>query len=212
MSARITNIIYDYFNYVNVNKQIISDVYFKNKYYFFINKNNNNNGKLKLKPINNINNNNNFINNVEVKTKNEDMEKSSAREINLISLDKNKNNGMQPLRTYNGNIRKYDKYINNNNDNGDHIPNNKKYKLMFEKHKDDNITTNSKSIHQSFDLLKNNSNSILINKTKSKQNYSNNVKTNNCSSKQIILIVILFIVIVIQIISIPLIIINSYSY
>ena len=58
LESRITNIIYDFFQYINANKQIISEKYFQNKHIFNINifngeniDNKNNNKKIRINKL-----------------------------------------------------------------------------------------------------------------------------------------------------------------
>ena len=77
LESRITNIIYDFFQYINANKQIISEKYFQNKHIFNINifngeniDNKNNNKKIRI---------NKLIN--DEKSKSIDSSKFSTRDI-----------------------------------------------------------------------------------------------------------------------------------
>ena len=227
LTAKITNIIYDFFQYINANKQIISQAYFKNKSNYLIttniHKNNNNERKINFKLINKNNNNSNDISNnnsnnmsnlISIENnKNDDNtknnynynEKSSTRGINLISIDRKKLKHLNNNKINYNNIK--DIYKNKVNYN-----NNKNNKLFSEINKESDSTNINKSLYQSNILFKiDNNQNINIIESKQRSLY-NTKKTNNCSKSKIIIMIILFIIIAIQAVSIPLIIINSYSY
>ena len=177
LETRITNIIYDFFQYINANKQIISEAYFQNKSKFIINNFNRNNNTKIIKPR--------IINKVvtEEKNKSIDINKSSTREIinsrNII----NKKNIEQIV-------------------------------LNPKVEEEDDINNITKFFYQSRKHNINNNNNINIlttgNQSTNTINFQKNTKKISKYKKFMILIICF--IILIQIVAIPLIIINTYSY
>ncbi len=196
LSTKITNIIYDYFQYINANKQIITESYFKFPKMIFDRKNKN-------KPNNKINilinsKNNNNKNKEKDKEKDNTINKSSTREIFISKIN---NIYKQKKRKYKKNLINEEKNEKNKIEN----------ELILNQKKEEEENYNIfKSLQQSHMLFKINGRNNIINPNLI-SNYSMKFNRNN-SKKKIIIIVIFVIIILIQTISIPFIIINSYSY
>ena len=218
LESKITNIIFDYFQYINANKQVITEAYFKYKPKIILNqihKNNNDNNNRKNIKLNKIHNLIKIENN-----KDKDIDKSSTREIlksrlytNIIRTDKNNINNINNI-IYTNNIK-----ININNEKNliddDNNNNNNKNKLGLnqkEKDEEEDYTNVIKSIYKSHNLIKmfeNENKNIIDNHRISTLN---SMRVNKKMSKNKFLVfLIICIVILVQVISIPLIIINSYS-
>ena len=199
MESKITNIIYDYFQYVNANKQIVSEAYFKynlqnsNIIHFpkkIIHKNNDKDNKIYSKH--------NQITNLitEDNTKNIDIDKSSNRHI-LKEGNYSINLGRNKMTDLNKN-----QYKSKNNDKLNELELNKN------KEEEEDYTNIIKILNQSRILFEMTNNNIM--NFKSNQIINNTNSNNYKNRKKVILVLI--IVILVQIIAIPLIIINSYSY
>jgi len=190
LSAKITNLIYDYFQYINANKQVISEAHFK------MGAKSQNNASKKM----NFKFNNNSLISLD-NTRNIDVDKSSTRQI--INGSINNNNNMNNInisddKTEVVNIKA--NYPSNN------IYNNNRYKnkgnnLILNDNKDLDNTNISKSSNI---MQNNNSNNYSI-----KASQKGKMKI---SWKRVIIIFILVLIVLIIIGSIYLIIINSYSY
>ena len=210
LESKITNIIFDYFQYINANKQVITEAYFKHKSKIILNQihkndnDNNNRKKIKLNNVIKIENN-----------KNKDIDKSSTRDIiksgpstNIIKT--NKQNIIYP-----GNIKINIKNGNNLIDDDSKTNNNKKKELGLNQKKEETEEDYSsviKSIYKSHNLIKNyeNENKNIIDSHRIST--LNSMRVNKKMSKnKCFIFLIICIVILAQVISIPLIIINSYS-
>ena len=200
LESKITNIIYDYFQYVNANKQIVSEAYFKynlqnsNIIHFpkkIIHKNNDKDNKIYSKH--------NQITNLitEDNTKNIDIDKSSNRHI-LKEGNYSINLGRNKMTDLNKN-----QYKGKNNDKLNELELNKN------KEEEEDYTNIIKILNQSRILFEMTNNNNIMN-FKSNQIINNTNSNNYKNRKKVILVLI--IVILVQIIAIPLIIINSYSY
>lgn len=206
LTTKITNIIYDYFQYVNANKQIISEAFFK------IHPKNNNNlihyhkNDNKIKS-NNDKNKNIFMNNKNIKNN------SVIDENKTIDIDKSSNRQFLKESTNNIDYFGQPKIVypsdnKNNNNNNKNILN--QLELNQKKEEEEENYNIIKSLHKSRNLFKKeNTKDIFLFKNSNNLNNSNN--SNNYKNRKI-MIFILIIIIVAQIVTIPLIIINSYSY
>ena len=188
LTSKITNIIYDYFQYVNANKQILSEAYFKIK--------SKNSQNIVTKNFNNNNNNKiNFSRNSDIlinidNNKSINIDKSSSNRqmifnesIKNISINQDKNLNVQNYNNFNNENVIYER------------DSNKLNKIILK----DNIKDNNEYYN-----INNESPQMII---KGEQNTRINP---NCCKKIIIFILILMILIKIAII--PLIIISVYSY
>ena len=189
LSAKITNLIYDYFQYINANKQVISEAHFK------IGAKSQNNASKKM----NFKYNNNSLINLD-NTRNIDVDKSSTRQIINGSINNNNMNNINISDDKTEVVNIKVNYPSNN------IYNNNRYKnkgnnLILNDNKDLNNTNISKSSNI---MKNNNSNNYSI-----KASQKGKMKI---SWKRVIIIFILVLIVLIIIGSIYLIIINSYSY
>ena len=202
LSTKITNIIYDYFQYINANKQIISEAFFK------IHPKNNNNLIHYHKNVFKNNNRNIYINNKNKKNiitvennKTIDIDKSSNRQI--LKESTNTIDYFGPKIIYpNDNKINY-----NENKNKNQLNQLVLNQIKEEEEENYNII---KSFYRSRNLFKkDNTKDLFLFK---KSNNLNNSNNSNNSKNRKIMIFILIIIIIAQIATIPLIIINSYSY
>ena len=187
LTSKITNIIYDYFQYVNANKLILSEAYFKIK--------SKNSQNIVTKNFNNNNNKINFSRNSDIlinidNNKSINIDKSSSNRqmifnesIKNISINQDKNLNVQNYNNFNNENVIYER------------DSNKLNKIILK----DNIKDNNEYYN-----INNESPQMII---KGEQNTRINP---NCCKKIIIFILILMILIKIAII--PLIIISVYSY
>ena len=204
LESKITNIIFDYFQYINANKQVITEAYFKHKQKIILNqihKNNNDNNNRKKIKINNI---------IKLENdKNKDIDKSSTRDI--IKSGVNTNNIIYP-----NNIKINIKNENNLINDDSKEKNNKKKELGLEQKKEEieeDYSSVIKSIYKSHNLIRmyENENRNIIDSHRIST--LNSMRVNKKMSKnKCFVFLIICIVILVQVISIPLIIINSYSY
>ena len=190
LSAKITNLIYDYFQYINANKQVISEAHFK------LGSKSQNNVSKKM----NFKYNNNSLISLD-NTRNIDVDKSSTRQI--INGSINNNNNMNNINISDDKTEVVNIKVNYPSNN---IYNNNRYKnkgnnLILNDNKDLDNTNISKSSNI---LPNNNSNNYSI-----KASQKGKMKI---SWKRVIIIFILVLIVLIIIGSIYLIIINSYSY
>ena len=191
LASKITNIIFDYFQYINANKQIISESYFKFKPKVILNESNKTIVNKEINKIITSGNNNNSIN------------KSSSRKI-----FKNKMNDVNNI--YNQNKNKKRKSLIDVDDKKNKA---KELVLNQKKEEEDENSVNSniiKSLYQSRVMFKINESNNIINPELLSIN-SMKFNRNNSKNKKIVILIFL-IIILIQIVFIPLIIINSYSY
>ena len=191
LASKITNIIFDYFQYINANKQIISESYFKFKPKVILNESNKTIVNKEINKIITSGNNNNSIN------------KSSSRKI-----FKNKMNDVNNI--YNQNKNKNRKSLIDVDDKKNKA---KELVLNQKKEEEDENSVNSniiKSLYQSRVMFKINESNNIINPELLSIN-SMKFNRNNSKNKKIVILIFL-IIILIQIVFIPLIIINSYSY
>ena len=145
LESKITNIIFDYFQYINANKQVITEAYFKHKQKIILNqihKNNNDNNNRKKIKINNI---------IKLENdKNKDIDKSSTRDI--IKSGVNTNNIIYP-----NNIKINIKNENNLINDDSKEKNNKKKELGLEQKKEEieeDYSSVIKSIYKSHNLIR----------------------------------------------------------
>ena len=190
LSAKITNLIYDYFQYINANKQVISEAYFK------IGTKSQNNVSKKM----NFKYNNNSLVSLD-NTRTLDVDKSSMRQI--INGSINNNNNMNNINISDDKTEIVNIKVNypNNNIYDNNRNKNKGNNLILNDNKDLDNTNISKSSNI---LGNNNSNNYSI-KASQKREWK-------ISWKRVIIIFILVLIVLIIIGSIYLIIINSYSY
>ena len=203
LSAKITNLIYDYFQYINANKQVISEAYFKigPKIQNYASKKD----RIDSNRINFKNNNNSLVS--MDNTRSIDVDKSSMRQIINGSINNNSNN----ININNVNIsddKTEDENIKVN------YPNNNIYNNNRNKNKGNNLILNDNKELDNTNISKSsNKYEIVLNK-----NSNNSPKKappkekREISWKRVIIIFILVLVVLIIIGSIYLIIINSYSY
>ena len=191
LSAKITNLIYDYFQYINANKQVISEAYFK------IGTKSQNNVSKKM----NFKYNNNSLVSLD-NTRTLDVDKSSMRQIINGSINNN-NNNMNNINISDDKTEIVNIKVNypNNNIYNNNRNKNKGNNLILNDNKDLDNTNISKSSNI---LGNNNSNNYSI-KASQKREWK-------ISWKRVIIIFILVLIVLIIIGSIYLIIINSYSY
>ena len=191
LSAKITNLIYDYFQYINANKQVISEAYFK------IGTKSQNNVSKKM----NFKYNNNSLVSLD-NTRTLDIDKSSMRQIINGSINNN-NNNMNNINISDDKTEIVNIKVNypNNNIYNNNRNKNKGNNLILNDNKDLDNTNISKSSNI---LGNNNSNNYSI-KASQKREWK-------ISWKRVIIIFILVLIVLIIIGSIYLIIINSYSY
>ena len=193
LSAKITNLIYDYFQYINANKQVISEAYFK------IGTKSQNNVSKKM----NFKYNNNSLVSLD-NTRTLDVDKSSMRQIINGSINNNNNNNnMNNINISDDKTEIVNIKVNypNNNIYNNNRNKNKGNNLILNDNKDLDNTNISKSSNI---LGNNNSNNYSI-KASQKREWK-------ISWKRVIIIFILVLIVLIIIGSIYLIIINSYSY
>ena len=192
LSDKITNLIYDYFQYINANKQVISETYFK------LGPKIQNNVSKKM----NFKHNNNRLISLD-NTRTIDVDKSSVRQIINGSINSNNMNNINISDDKTEVVNIKVNYPNNNIYNNNRKKN-KENNLIINDNKELDNTNVSKSSNKYEIVRNNNSNNYSI-KTSQKEK-------KKISWKRVIVIFILAFIVLILIGSIYLIIINSYSY
>ena len=210
LESKITNIIFDYFQYINANKQVITEAYFKNKPKMILNQiyNNNNRKNIKLNKI--------------IKTENnshKDIDKSSTRAMlksglstNIIKTDKNNVINTNNIKININNEKNKHLIDDDNKNNNEKINKKNENELKQKKEEEDYYSNVIKSIYQSHNLIKmyENENKYIIDNhriaTLNSMRVNKKMSLNKC-----IVFLIFCIIILVQVTIIPLIIINSYS-
>ena len=206
-TSKITNIIYDYFQYVNANKQIISEAYFKYKSKMILN-------NTIHKNYSKINYKLNKYNKLIKSENNKEIDKSSTRQFfksrqsNIINNGQNKDLSNLNIQRNGREKDLIDNYFRRKNN----IKNNKLNDLMLNQNKveEEDNTDIIKSLYKTKNLFNMNESIKIINSKRISINQMISPKKN--SKKKRFMILISFIIILFQLVSIPLIIINSYSY